>query len=104
MTPSPASRPMSAPAPTSSMPPRCGASSRSERVSEATSKPLNVLARPDLSMSEIVAAGGRRISVGSWLAMAAISEVVDAAKAMRDAGDFSSLRAPAELNEWLDAR
>ena len=27
-------------------------------LSEATSKPLNVLARPDLSMSEIVAAGG----------------------------------------------
>ena len=36
--------------------------------------------------------------------MAAISEVVDAAKAMRDAGDFSALRAPAELNEWLGAR
>ena len=73
-------------------------------ISEATSKPLNVLARPDLSMSEIVAAGGRRVSVGSWLAMAAISEVVEAAKAMRDAGDFSALRAPAELNEWLGAR
>src|SRR5688572_23094259 len=50
-------------------------------VSEATSKPLNVLAKPRLSMSEIVAAGGHRVSVGSWLAMAAISEVVDAAKA-----------------------
>jgi 2-methylisocitrate lyase-like PEP mutase family enzyme len=73
-------------------------------LSEATSKPLNVLARPDLSMSEIVAAGGRRVSVGSWLAMAAISEVVEAAKAMQDAGDFSALRAPAELNEWLGAR
>jgi 2-methylisocitrate lyase-like PEP mutase family enzyme len=73
-------------------------------LSEATSRPLNVLARPDLSMSEIVAAGGQRVSVGSWLAMAAISEVVEAAKAMRDAGDFSALRAPAELNEWLGAR
>ena len=55
-------------------------------------------------MSEIVAAGGRRISVGSWLAMVAVDAVVEAAKAMRDAGDFSSLRAPAELNEWLGAR
>ena len=56
-------------------------------------------------MSEIVAAGGHRISVGSWLTMVAVDAVVEAAKAMRDAGDFSSLRgAPAELNEWLGAR
>jgi 2-methylisocitrate lyase-like PEP mutase family enzyme len=71
-------------------------------VSEATSKPLNVLARRQLSMSEIVAAGGHRISVGSWLTMLSVDAVVEAAKAMRDAGDFSSLRgAPAELTEWL---
>jgi 2-methylisocitrate lyase-like PEP mutase family enzyme len=73
-------------------------------LSEATSKPLNVLARPDLSMSEIAAAGGRRVSVGSWVCMLAVDAVVDAAKAMRDAGDFSALRAPAELNEWLGGR
>jgi 2-methylisocitrate lyase-like PEP mutase family enzyme len=71
-------------------------------VSEATSKPINVLARRQLSMSEIVAAGGHRISVGSWLTMLSVDAVVEAAKAMRDAGDFTSLRgAPAELNEWL---
>ena len=40
-------------------------------------------------MSEIVAAGGHRISVGSWLTMVAVDAVVEAAKAMRDAGDFS---------------
>jgi 2-methylisocitrate lyase-like PEP mutase family enzyme len=72
-------------------------------LAEATSKPLNVLAKPQLSMSEIVAAGGRRVSVGSWVAMLAIDAAVEAVKAMRDAGDFSSLRAPAELNEWLSA-
>jgi 2-methylisocitrate lyase-like PEP mutase family enzyme len=74
-------------------------------VSEATSKPLNVLGRRQLSMSEIVAAGGHRVSVGSWLTMLSVDAVVEAAKAMRDAGDFSSLRgAPAELNEWLGGR
>jgi 2-methylisocitrate lyase-like PEP mutase family enzyme len=73
-------------------------------ICDATSKPLNVLARRDLSMSEIVAAGGHRISVGSWLAMVAIAAVVDAAEQMRDAGDFSSLRGgPRALNEWLSA-
>ena len=37
--------------------------------------------------------------------MVAVSAVVEAAKEMRDAGDFSSLRAgPPELNEWLGER
>ena len=36
-------------------------------VCEATSKPVNVLGHPGLSVSEITAAGGRRISVGSQL-------------------------------------
>jgi 2-methylisocitrate lyase-like PEP mutase family enzyme len=72
-------------------------------IADATSKPLNVLARPNLSMSEIVTAGGHRISIGSWLAMAAIAAVVDAAEQMRDAGDFSALRGPPGLNEWLSA-
>ena len=72
-------------------------------VCEATSKPLNVLAHRRISMSEIVAAGGRRISVGSWLAMAAVTAVVEAVGEMRDTGSFASLRAPAELREWLAA-
>lgn len=70
-------------------------------VSEATSKPLNVLARRQLTMSEIVAAGGHRISIGSWLAMVAADAVVEAATLMRDKGDFSKLRSPEHLNEWL---
>jgi 2-methylisocitrate lyase-like PEP mutase family enzyme len=72
-------------------------------VCEATSKPLNVLAHARLTMSEIVAAGARRVSVGSWLAMAAVDAVVEGAKEMRDTGSFASLRAPAELREWLAA-
>ncbi|MGH2978228.1 MAG: isocitrate lyase/PEP mutase family protein [Solirubrobacterales bacterium] len=70
-------------------------------VCEATSKPLNVLARPWLSMSEIVEAGGRRVSVGSWLTMVAVDAVAEAAKAMRDTGEFTALRAPKQINEWL---
>jgi 2-methylisocitrate lyase-like PEP mutase family enzyme len=70
-------------------------------ICEATSKPVNVLARPRLSMSEIVAAGARRVSVGSWLAMVTVDALVEAATQMRDTGDFSSLRAPAQINEWL---
>ena len=44
-------------------------------------------------MSEIVAAGARRVSVGSWLTMVAVDAVAEAAKEMRDTGDFSSLTA-----------
>ena len=41
-------------------------------VCEATTKPLNVLAHPGLSVSEIVDAGGRRISVGGGLTWVAV--------------------------------
>ena len=86
---------MSEPVPTCCMHPRLRTVEEIRAVSEATSKPLNVLARRQLSMSEIVAAGGHRISVGSWLTMLSVDAVVEAAKAMRDAGDFSSLRGAA---------
>lgn len=59
------------------------------------SKPLNVLARPGLSMSEIVAAGGQRISVGGALTWVAVAALERAAVEIRDAGDFSSLDVPA---------
>jgi 2-methylisocitrate lyase-like PEP mutase family enzyme len=70
-------------------------------VCDATSKPLNVLARPGMSMSEIVDAGARRVSVGGALTWAAVGGMAAAAQRMRDDGDFSALRAPAELREWL---
>src|SRR5512132_1204561 len=40
-------------------------------VCEATSKPVSVVGWPDVAMSEIVGAGGQRISVGSQLAWVA---------------------------------
>jgi 2-methylisocitrate lyase-like PEP mutase family enzyme len=70
-------------------------------VSEATSKPLNVLARPNLSLRAIAEAGGQRISVGSGLTWVAVGAMAAAAREMRDLGDFSSLDAPVRIREWL---
>ena len=70
-------------------------------VCEATSKPLNVLARPGLSMSEITEAGGQRISVGSGLTWVAVGAMATAAEQMRDRGDLSVLKAPVRIREWL---
>jgi 2-methylisocitrate lyase-like PEP mutase family enzyme len=70
-------------------------------VCEATSKPLDVLARPGLSMREIIEAGGRRVSVGGGLTWVAVGAMAAAAQKMRDDGDFSSLDVPAQINEWL---
>ena len=63
-------------------------------VCDAVSKPVNVLAHRGLSLSEIVEAGGQRISVGGALTWVAVGALVDAAEQIRDHGDFSvSLRA-----------
>jgi len=70
-------------------------------VCEATSRPLNVLARPGLSMSEIVDAGGRRVSVGGALTWVAVGAMASAATRIRDDGDFSSLDVPVRIQEWL---
>ena len=70
-------------------------------VCEAVSKPVNVLAHRGLSMSEIVEAGGRRISVGGALTWVAVGAMASAAERMRDAGDFSVLAAPVRIDEWL---
>jgi 2-methylisocitrate lyase-like PEP mutase family enzyme len=70
-------------------------------VCEATSKPVNVLAHPGLSMSEIVDAGGRRVSVGGALTWVAVGAMAAAAEEIRDRGDFSSLHGPGQLREWL---
>ncbi|CAN5674378.1 isocitrate lyase/phosphoenolpyruvate mutase family protein [soil metagenome] len=71
-------------------------------VCGAVAKPVNVLARPGLSLSEIVEAGAQRISVGGGLAWAAVKGLLAAAKELRDTGSFASLAAPAHLREWLD--
>jgi 2-methylisocitrate lyase-like PEP mutase family enzyme len=70
-------------------------------VCGAVSKPVNVLARPGLSMQEIVSAGGQRVSVGGALTWVAVGAMARAAEEMRDAGDFSSLASGAQVSEWL---
>ncbi len=70
-------------------------------VCEATSRPVNVLARPGLTVSEIAAAGARRISVGGRLTWVAVSAMAAAAARMRDLGDFSALDVPVEIEQWL---
>ena len=60
-------------------------------VCEAVSLPVNVLARPNLTVAEIAGAGARRISVGGALTWVAMSALVDAAAAIRDDGDLSVL-------------
>ena len=63
-------------------------------ISEATSRPLNVLARPKLTMSEIAAAGGQRVSLGGSLAWVAAAGMIDGRRAdprrrrlLRDRGE-----------------
>jgi 2-methylisocitrate lyase-like PEP mutase family enzyme len=70
-------------------------------VCAAVSKPVNVLARPDLSMAEVVEAGAQRISVGGALTWVAVNALAAAASDIRDRGDFSSLRPSPPLRKWL---
>ena len=70
-------------------------------VCEAVSKPVNVLAVPELSVDEIVAAGAQRISVGGALTWVAVGAMADAAQAMRDSGDLSGLAVRLPLVEWF---
>jgi 2-methylisocitrate lyase-like PEP mutase family enzyme len=70
------------------------------RVCEAVTKPVNVLARPNLTFAEIAGAGAQRVSVGGSLTWTAVDALVSAAEAIRDRGDFSVLR-PAPPAEWL---
>ena len=72
-------------------------------VCEATSKPVNVLARAGLAAAEIAAAGAKRISVGGALTWVAVRAMAAAAERMRDSGDFSALAGSAEIEEWLAA-
>jgi len=70
-------------------------------VCESVSRPVNVLARPELSIAEIVAAGAQRISVGGALAWVAAKAFADAATAIRDTGDLSALAARVPLGDWF---
>ena len=70
-------------------------------VCAAVAKPVNVLAVPGLSFSEVAAAGARRVSVGGSLTWVAVRAMADAAESIRDAGDFSTLSAKLPLQDWF---
>jgi 2-methylisocitrate lyase-like PEP mutase family enzyme len=70
-------------------------------ICEAVTKPVNLLARPAISMQEMVDAGGRRISVGGQLTWVAAAAMANVAERMRDEGDFSGLAVSVPLDEWL---
>ncbi|HYX75776.1 MAG TPA: isocitrate lyase/phosphoenolpyruvate mutase family protein [Gaiellaceae bacterium] len=72
-------------------------------VCEAVSRPVNVLAVPDLSVAEILAAGAQRVSVGGSLTWVAVKAMADAAVAIRDHGDLSALAARVPLDAWFAA-
>jgi 2-methylisocitrate lyase-like PEP mutase family enzyme len=70
-------------------------------VCDATTKPVNVLARPKLSLADIARAGGQRVSLGGSLAFLAVSAMATAAETIRDDGDFGPIRLGPGLGEWL---
>ncbi len=70
-------------------------------VTEAVAKPVNVLALPGLTMSEITEAGAQRVSVGSQLAWVAAGAMARAAEEIRDTGEFTSFAARVPIKEWL---
>ena len=70
-------------------------------VCDAVSRPVNVLAVPALTTTEIFGAGAQRISVGGSLTWVAVKAMADAAVAMRDDGDLSPLAARVPLADWL---
>jgi 2-methylisocitrate lyase-like PEP mutase family enzyme len=70
-------------------------------VCAAVSKPVNVLARADLTLADLVDAGAQRISVGGALTWTAVNAFAAAATEIRDRGDFSSLGASPPLRDWF---
>jgi 2-methylisocitrate lyase-like PEP mutase family enzyme len=81
--------------------PGLGTTEEIHALSEATSKPLNVLARTTLTVRESAEAGGQRISVGGRLAWVAIAAAAASAEEIRDTGELTSLGVRAPLDEWL---
>jgi len=71
---------------------------------DAVTRPVNVLALGGLSLAEIADAGGQRISVGGGLTWVAVSAFADAAREIRESGDFSSLGTRVPLGDWLAER
>jgi 2-methylisocitrate lyase-like PEP mutase family enzyme len=70
-------------------------------VCDAVSKPVNVLALPGMSKSEIFGAGAQRISVGGQLTWVAAAAAAEAAIAIRDDDSFEPLKARLQGTGWL---
>jgi 2-methylisocitrate lyase-like PEP mutase family enzyme len=70
-------------------------------VCEALARPVNVLARPSLTMAELAEAGAQRVSVGGALTWTAVQAFASAAETIRDRGDFSGLGSAPPLDEWF---
>jgi 2-methylisocitrate lyase-like PEP mutase family enzyme len=70
-------------------------------VCSSVSRPVNVLALGDLSFAEIAGAGAQRVSVGGALTWVALSAFADAARRIREEGDFSSFGPGPPLREWF---
>ena len=70
-------------------------------VCGAVAKPVNVLARRDLTMDELAEAGAQRVSVGGALTWTAVAAFASAAEAIRERGDFSGLGAGPPLDDWF---
>jgi len=70
-------------------------------VCGAVSKPVNVLARPGLSLEVIFGAGAQRVSVGGGLTWVAVAAAAAAATAIRDDGDFSLLEVDLPPDRYL---
>ncbi|MQA99900.1 MAG: isocitrate lyase/phosphoenolpyruvate mutase family protein [Actinobacteria bacterium] len=73
-------------------------------VCRSVSKPVNVLARPGLSLADVIAAGARRVSVGGGLTWVAVKAMADAASTISGSGDFSVLAERVPLGEWFGDR
>jgi 2-methylisocitrate lyase-like PEP mutase family enzyme len=83
--------------------PRLPSTEEIRAIRSATSKPLNVLTGPGLSVAEIIDAGGQRISVGGRLTWVAINAMAAAAEELRDGSDLPPGADPAQIVEWLSA-
>ena len=70
-------------------------------VCEAVSQPVNVLARRNLTMAELAAAGAQRVSVGGALTWTAVDAFVSAARTIAESGDFSGLGPAPPLDDWF---
>jgi 2-methylisocitrate lyase-like PEP mutase family enzyme len=81
--------------------PRLPSAAEIRAIRDATSKPLNVLTGPGLSVAEIIENGGQRISVGGRLAWVAINSMAAAAEELRQGGELPGLADPTQINEWL---